>query len=108
MASTMVLTWGDAFAALIGYKKGKRRYTIFGHKKTLEGSIAFFVVSFAALSVTLLLSSLYSAASFPPAKIIFASIVASVVAAFSEAVSPFGTDNLLIPFSSALVLFFIL
>ncbi|MDZ7370311.1 MAG: phosphatidate cytidylyltransferase [candidate division KSB1 bacterium] len=108
MASTMVLTWGDAFAAIIGYKKGKHTYTIFGHKKTLEGSLAFFLVSIAALFATLFLSFLYSTAAFIPAKILFASLITSAIATFFEAVSPYGTDNLLIPFSSALTLFFIL
>ena len=38
------LVYGDGFAALIGSKFGRIKYTIWGGEKSLEGSLAMFVV----------------------------------------------------------------
>ncbi len=52
-AGVLPMAYGDASAALIGEKYGKRHYRIFA-KKSLEGSIAMFLASVTGLAVSLL------------------------------------------------------
>ena len=96
VAAMMPLTWGDAFAAIVGRLKGVHKFTIFGATRSLEGSLTMLVLSFVSLLMTLLLftgsSSLALLVSLPVAAL------ATVV----EAVSPWGLDNLLVPAASAL------
>ena len=98
VASLMPLTWGDAFAALIGQRFGARRFTILGQTRSIEGTSAMFVFSLLAVFLTLLFFAQPIATSF-----VFALIVA-LIASIVEAFSPFGIDNLTVPLSSAIVL----
>jgi phytol kinase len=109
LAATMSMTFGDALAALIGRYFGKLKYTFWKHTRSLEGSLAFFIFSFAAVFLTLRLSFLYSLnPSFlllPTHKLFFLSAAASLAAASVEAISPRGTDNLTVPLTAACVLY---
>ena len=97
-ASLMPMTWGDAFAALIGQRFGKRKFTVLGQTRSIEGSLTMFVFSLLAVFLTLLFFAQPLATSF-----VFALIVA-LIASVVEACSPFGIDNLTVPLSSAIVL----
>lgn len=98
VASLMPMTWGDAFAALIGQRFGARKFTILGQTRSLEGTLAMFGFSLGAVFLTLLFFAQPIAPSFIVAFIV--ALIASIV----EAVSPFGIDNLTVPLSSAIVL----
>lgn len=82
-----VLTYSDAAAALIGEHFGKIRLRLSRGSKTLEGSLAFFLVSFLATACIL---------SFTPAGIVTALIV-STFSTLTEALCSGGLDNLLVP-----------
>jgi dolichol kinase len=98
-AGVLPLAYGDASAALIGEKYGKRRYRIFA-KKSLEGSIAMFFASFISLAVSMLFFSvLYS---FPISNVMLAALSVAFVAALAESLSPLGFDNITVPILSAL------
>lgn len=98
VAALMPMTWGDAFAAIIGKRYGRRRYALLGahSRRSLEGSAAMFAFSFLSVWITLLVFG----APFGAA-ILFA-LVMAFLATLVEAVSPAGLDNLLVPASSAL------
>jgi phytol kinase len=98
VASLMPMTWGDAFAALIGQRYGKRKFTVLGQTRSLEGTIVMFAFSLLAVFLALVFFAQPIATSF-----VFALVVA-LIASVVEALSPFGIDNLTVPLSSAIVL----
>lgn len=96
VAALMPMTWGDAFAATIGRRYGRRQYAIFGARRSIEGSTAMLLCSLISVFVTLL------AFGTPLGSALAAGLVLALLATLAEAVSPFGLDNLLVPASSAL------
>ena len=96
--SLMPLTWGDSFAAIIGSRFGRHKFTVVNETRSVEGSVTMFAFSFAATFVALLVfwTPLTTALVF--------ALVLALVAALVEAVSPFGIDNLTVPLASAAVL----
>jgi phytol kinase len=107
-AATMAMTWGDAMAAIIGKRFGRRYYDVAGGRRTYEGSLAMFAAAFTAMLLTLLIlpgSPLAPAAAvvaLPNA--VLAAAAAAAVATLAEAVSPAGTDNLSVPLLAGLTL----
>jgi len=101
VASLMPMTWGDALAAVVGRRIGRRHYTVLGSTRSLEGSVVMFLASWVATLVPLMLLA-------PgPVNLVAAAGTAAVVALGAmvvEAVSPWGIDNLTVPAISALVL----
>jgi dolichol kinase len=98
-AGVLPMAYGDASAALIGEKYGKRRYRVFAGK-SLEGSIAMFLASFISFAVSLLFFSvLYS---FPVFDAMLAALGVAFVAVFAESLSPLGFDNIAVPILSSL------
>lgn len=96
LAALGILAWGfgDAAAALIGKRFGKRKFKnlIFDHKKTVEG---FWAMSLASgVSIFLALNFLFNTSVFVN---IVASFLLGIVAAFAEAVSKKGLDTVTIP-----------
>ena len=96
VAALMPMTWGDAFAAIVGRLKGAHKFTIFGTTRSLEGSLTMLVLSFVSLFITLLLFM------DSPALALFLSVPVAVLVTVVEAVSPWGLDNLLVPAATAL------
>ena len=99
VASLMPMTWGDAMAAVIGRRIGRRRYTIAGSARSLEGSAVMFLASWVATLVALLLL-----APMPPLTAVVAAAMTALGATVVEAISPWGIDNLTVPAVSALIL----
>ena len=79
------LVYGDGFAALIGSKFGRIKYTIWGGEKSLEGSLAMFLPTFNFWAV----------------------LGISAVATVCEAVSYGGIDNITVPGLTA-ILYYVL
>lgn len=102
VGALMPLTWGDGMAPVIGRWLGRHPYTVWGHKRTIEGSVGFF--GFCLLSVWLALwwmsgdPYLSAGAAFVPA------LFLSILTTFIEAISIWGLDNLTI--TAAAILFF--
>ncbi len=109
VAALMAMTLGDAAASLVGQRWGRRRYTLFGNRKSWEGTAAMVIVTFFAVGVTLLVlpGSALGPRSLPiPASQVWGLALASaVVAALAEGISPAGTDNLTVPLVVALLLY---
>jgi len=101
VASIMPMTWGDALAAVIGQRFGKRQYTVGSSQRSLEGSLTMFLSSLIATFLALILLSSQPIAFVNAVGI---AAVTSLAATAIEAVSPWGIDNLTVPAISAMVL----
>ena len=94
------MAYGDASAAIIGEKYGKRQYHAFT-KKSLEGSVTMLLVSFLSIEASLLFfSTLYPLQLF---SLTFVTLVVALVATLAEALSPLGFDNITVPLLGASV-----
>ncbi|MGH9391017.1 MAG: DUF92 domain-containing protein, partial [Vicinamibacteria bacterium] len=95
----MVLTWGDSLAGLIGKPFGRRRFRIGRSTKSLEGTGAMFVGSFAATAATL------GVLGFAPfTELLGISLLVAVIATAVEMVTPGALDNLTVPLAAAFVI----
>ncbi len=88
----LILTFADAAAALVGIRWGEMRYASGAGTKTMEGSLAFFVVAFLAAGIPL---ALRSAEADTRAMLI--ALVLALVLSVAEGVCRNGLDNLLVP-----------
>jgi phytol kinase len=96
----LVLTLADAAAALIGVQYGLRKYrTIDGDQKSLEGSVAFFGVTFLSVHIPLLLFT-----GTGRTESLLIALVLALLVTFSEAIAWRGLDNLFIPLGSFMLL----
>ncbi len=96
VAGVLAMALGDAAAAEFGKRYGTRRYTILGHSRTMEGSLAMCLVT--AASVALVLNAM---AGFGWHPAVAFGLVTGTAAAGIEAVCPFGSDNLFVPLGTA-------
>ncbi len=97
--SILVLTVSDAFAALVGKKYGTIKYEIEGNIKSLEGSVCFFFLSFICVLLPLLLMS-----NIGNLEAIIISLIISILLTGFEAISPTGSDNIIIPYGTYFIL----
>ncbi|MEZ4653162.1 MAG: phosphatidate cytidylyltransferase [Candidatus Eisenbacteria bacterium] len=96
-AGILVLAWGDAAAALVGRRWGRHRYRVGTGWRSIEGSIAMFVLSVVAIIAV----GFWVGASPYPFPII---LLAAAVATLLEAGSRWGMDNLLVPLGTTVLL----
>lgn len=96
MAALLQMSLADGFAAVIGVRFGRQSYLMFSHRKSLAGSLTFFVTSLAILVAYAQLASVHLNPVFI--------IVAAAMAAVIENLAVAGLDNLLIPVVIALLL----
>jgi phytol kinase len=101
-AAIVLMAWADGLADPIGRRYGVHKYRIVGSTKSIEGSLGFFLVGFAAVAVTL---TFFNAFSSLPAgvNIPLFSLAIAALGTVIEALSPAGTDNLTVPIISFLV-----
>ncbi|KAK9764264.1 hypothetical protein K7432_008373 [Basidiobolus ranarum] len=96
----MGMTFGDSLANYVGKKFGKRKYPVYGNTfRTVEGSKAAFLAIFTSVYVTFYILTEMSFTSK-----VSGSFIAALVGTLSEAVSPFGTDNLTVPLNISFTL----
>jgi phytol kinase len=95
----LTLTLADATAALIGITYGRLQYDGADGKKSIEGSIAFFVVAFLATHVPLLLFT-----DAGRAESLLIALTLGMLVMLLEAVAWRGLDNIFIPFGGFLLL----
>jgi len=90
---------GDGAASLVGRRRGTRKYHLFGHSRTMEGTLTLFLVASASMAPVLgLLGGLdwHQAVAF--------ALIAGTVAASVETISVYGSDNATVPLSVAATL----
>jgi phytol kinase len=86
--AVLSLGFGDAAAALVGRRFGRHGYTVFGSRRSWEGSLAMFGVS--------IVSALIASRDFSPTGVASALLI-SAVAVGAEAMCTDGLDNFAIP-----------
>lgn len=99
LISVSVLAVADTLAALIGVRYGTKKYRVEDEKKSIEGSVIFFLATFIIVHLGLLLLGGLGRIE----SVVAAFVIASLVTIF-EAVSLGGADNLFIPFGTLLLL----
>jgi phytol kinase len=95
----LTLTLADAVAALIGVSYGRLKYDGAEGRKSIEGSLAFFLVAFLAIHLPLLLLT-----TTGRAESLLIGLTFGVLVMLLEAVAWRGLDNLFIPFGGYLLL----
>ena len=95
----LVLTLADAVAALIGVRYGQTHYRTDEGVKSLEGSVAFFVVTFVSVHISLLLFS-----DTGRVESVVIALLIGVLVMLLEAFAWRGLDNLFVPLGSFLLL----
>jgi phytol kinase len=97
MVAILHLSLADGLAAIIGTKYGKRgRYSVFGHTKSILGTVTFWLVSLTILSVFVVVHG--------PHHLWPILIWMPPLAALVENIGIQGTDNVLVPLLVAVVL----
>lgn len=94
-----ILTFADASSALFGIKWGRHPFKYLPFKKSYEGSLAFFLVSF--------IVSVIGLAAFSDIDTRFILMISAMVAVFTtliEALCPIGLDNLMVPLGALFIL----
>ena len=99
------MVYGDGFAALIGQKFGKIKYTIFGGTKSLEGSLTMFVIT-TVMSVFVWMVYTSIGFAMPEFNLIYI-LAISAVATVCEALSYGGIDNLTVPGLTAILYYLV-
>ena len=100
IAGIMAMTLGDTTAALVGRRAGTRKYRVLGHARSMEGTLAFFLVASASIVCILVFIAdldLHQAVAF--------SLISGTVAASVETASVYGSDNLTVPIVTSATLF---
>lgn len=96
-AALLQMSLADGMAAIIGTRFGGRyKYLVFGHPKSIAGTLAFFTAS---LAILLIFNS-----HFDPSHGLGLLIAISLFASLIENAGINGSDNLLVPFVVALAL----
>jgi phytol kinase len=96
-AALLQMSLADGMAAVIGTRYGhSQKYLMFGHAKSVAGTLTFFVVSFAVL---------FAYSRLGPHELTLGLITGiSLLATIIENVAVRGLDNLLVPVAVALLL----
>lgn len=102
MSAVLVLTVADTAAALVGARFGRVRFRTggVGESKSLEGSIAFWVVTFLAVLLPLVLVK----SDVSVMQSLLSAFLAATLLTMVEAVSIGGRDNLFVPLIAAFLL----
>jgi phytol kinase len=96
----MILTFADAAAALVGIFYGVLHFETPGGRKTIEGSLAFFLVAFFCAYIPMLFFTDFGSKEI----LLMAFLLAFLLMIVEAAVGWKGLDNLLIPVIGFLVL----
>ncbi|QQL44247.1 diacylglycerol/polyprenol kinase family protein [Sulfuriroseicoccus oceanibius] len=95
----LVLTLSDAAGALVGTRYGAEKYQCSNGTKSVEGSATFFLVTFLAIHIPLLLLS----DTGRPECLLIALVISGFITAV-EGMSGKGTDNILVPIGTYFLL----
>ena len=88
----LVLAVADTFAALVGAEYGKRHFATLRGRKSVEGSVAFFLAAFLCVHVPVLL---WSGAGRKESLLIAFSL--GLLVTMAEAAAWWGLDNFIVP-----------
>ena len=97
-----VLALSDTAAALVGRRYGRIRYRVEpGSERSVEGSTAFFLITFLVVHIALLFAGPMPTSPVGP---LLLALLVAVLATLFEAVSWGGADNLVVPLATLTIL----
>jgi phytol kinase len=99
----LAMSYGDGLASLIGIKYGTRKYTVFKDTKSYVGSLTMFLCTF----LLLVIAVVFYAQPLTIRAVAYLLCMAGV-ATVVEGITPFGLDNLSVPFVAAVMYWFFL
>lgn len=110
IASMMVLALGDAMAAIVGESiERPHSYLLIEDRKSWEGTITMFLVSAGVLFCILQFYPFPGVSNIDsPTTALWFSIITAIFTTAAEALSRKGSDNLSVPLSAALILYYLL
>ena len=94
LAGLVALAFADPLAAIVGSRYGQRRLRGFGHGRTLEGSLAFFLIAAVGAGIVAAGSG---GGAFPWRM----GVGCGLAGAAAESITPSGWDNVTIPLAVA-------
>lgn len=97
--SIAVLAISDTGAAIVGKSRGHNVYKVMDGIRSVEGSLAFFALTFGILVASLTIAG---EPGWP--EMLLVALVVSIVTTATEAVSVRGADNLFVPYACFLIL----
>ncbi len=106
----LILALGDAFASIVGETvKRPSIYNLTGDKKSLQGSIGMFMVSFLVVFLALIFTRNHElwwgkVLNFSMGELLLISSLTALFATVVEGLGSYGLDNLFIPLASAFML----
>lgn len=110
MMSLLIMTFSDSSASLFGSYFGKVEYTLRDSKKTLEGSLVFFLMTIILFFIISFTPSF--SLPVPDAWNLYpwwaSAIMVAVLLTFLEAMSFRGSDNLTVPLLGSMLIFYLL
>ena len=99
LISILALVVSDALAALVGTTYGRLRFRVEGDRRSVEGSAVFFLSTFLAVHLPLLLLTPMDRAAS-----VLVAVQLSLLVTLLEAISLEGNDNLIVPVGTFLLL----
>ncbi len=99
VAAALALIVSDTAAALFGSAYGRNTYTVESDRRSLEGSVAFFLTAFLAIHLPLLLMT-----GIDRDVAVLIAVHVALVVTLVEGVSIRGSDNVLVPLSAYFLL----
>ena len=103
VGALMVMTWGDATAAVVGKRWGKHLYRTGKALRSWEGSLAMMLAGWIAVTV-----ALHSLGGLGLGLAMSYAGVVSAIATLVEGITPWQIDNLTVPLASGLILYWLL
>jgi len=91
----LTMGYGDGFAAVIGKKYGRKKFEVFGSKKSIIGSLTMFIATFIVCYVILSI--------FNPVNVLTYSFILAFFATLLELFTPKGFDNLSVPLGTSMI-----
>jgi phytol kinase len=102
VAALMPLTWGDGLAPVVGRAYGRNTYVVFGHTRSLQGSLAFFVMG--GFFTWLALWLVPGPPEISPLTALAPALAILAATTVTEAVSPWGLDNITVTAAAIIIL----
>lgn len=96
----LTLALSDTAAEMVGKKLNWKPYLVFNQRKTMSGSLGFFITT---MLISVLLVNYFS--TYALLEIVLFSAIVSLFTTFLEAISPNGIDNISVPVSALIILY---
>ncbi len=100
-----IMYFGDGLAAPIGIKYGKHEWIVNGSKRTFEGTLTLVVFGFLGAIFAGWFFGIFNYGLLNWNLLLFYSVIAVIIAAILEFISPKGYDNFVLPIGTTAILF---